>query len=47
MLIYKLQNSSITSWIWQFWQNKDTGQLVMLPFWKNAQPNYYKIKMKE
>jgi len=47
MLIQRLQNSPLTSWIWQFWQHEETGYLVMLPFWKKPGRRYHKIKMKE
>ena len=47
MIIQRLQNSPITSWIWKFWQHEETGYLVMLPFWKKPGRRYYKIKMKE
>jgi hypothetical protein len=47
MLIQRLQNSLLTSWIWKYYQYEETGYIVMLPFWKNPGRRYYKIKMKE
>lgn len=47
MFIYRLQNSPLTSWIWQFWLHKETGRVVMFPFWKNPGRKYSNFKMKE
>ncbi len=46
-LIHRLQNSPLTSWVWQVWQHEETGYLVMLPFWKQPGRRYYKVKMEE
>lgn len=41
-LIHRLQNSPLTSWLWELWVNNDTGQIIMVPIWKR--PSTWKFK---
>jgi hypothetical protein len=41
--IQRLQNSPLTSWLWRYWQQEDTGYVIMLVFWKNPGKRWYEI----
>jgi len=45
-MIQRMQNSLLTSWIWQYWQHGDTGRICLLPFWKIPGRKWFKIKVK-
>jgi len=43
----RLQNSPLTSWIWQHWQHEETGNVTMMVFWKLLGRRWYRCKYKE
>ena len=47
MIIHNLRNSPLTRWIWKYYQHEETGEIIMLPFWKHPGSRYSRINLKE
>ena len=41
---WRLQNSWLTGWLWQFWQHDETGRVVLLPLWTRPGPRWHRFK---
>ena len=44
---WRLQNSSLTRWIWRTWQHEETGRIVMMPFWKSPGRGWFAVNWRE
>jgi len=44
--IRRLQNSLLTSWLWKYWSHEETGEICILPLWKNPGKQWYKCNYK-
>ena len=45
-LIQRLQNSPLTGWIWNYWHNEKTGNIIMLVLWKNPGKGWSKMNLR-
>ena len=41
--IQRLQNSTLTSWLWRYWQHRENGDTLILVFWENPGRGWSKI----